>query len=124
MAGRPESLEPLESALGHRFARKDLLRQALTHSSTARSPEARTLSNQRQEFLGDRVVGLAVADLLYAQFPDEDEGALARRHAALVCRDALAHVADEIGLAPHIILSPGEEEAGGRSNPSLRADTL
>ncbi len=127
MAGRPESpelLEPLENALGHAFVRKDLLRQALTHSSTARSPQARTLSNQRQEFLGDRVVGLVVAELLFVQFPDEDEGALARRHAALVCREALAHVANEIGLAPHIIISAGEEDAGGRSNPSLHADTL
>jgi ribonuclease-3 len=124
MAGRPESLEPLEKALGHRFVREDLLRQALTHSSTARSAKARTLSNQRQEFLGDRVIGLAVAELLFAQFPDEDEGALARRHAALVCREALAQVADGISLAPHIIMSAGEEGAGGRANPSLLADTL
>jgi len=127
MAARPESLEspePLENALGHRFVRKDLLRQALTHSSTSRSAKARALSNQRLEFLGDRVVGLAVAELLFTQFPHEDEGALARRHAALVSRDALARVADAIGLAPHIVMSAGEEGAGGRTNPSLLADTL
>jgi len=121
MAGRHE---PLENALGHRFVQPDLLQLALTHSSTVRAPSVRSLSNQRLEFLGDRVLGLVVAQLLYEQFPGEDEGALARRSVALVRREALADIAREIDLAPHVIMSPGEEEAGGRANPGLLADTL
>jgi len=121
MAGRHELLE---EALEHRFVRPDLLQLALTHSSTVRTPSIRSLSNQRLEFLGDRVLGLVVAQLLYEQFPDEDEGALARRSVALVRREALAEIAQEISLAPHVIMSTGEEDAGGRANPGLLADTL
>ena len=89
--------DPLEKILGRRFTRPDLLRQALTHSSTVRSRSDRWVSNERMEFLGDRVLGLVAARLIYERFPDEDEGALARRHAALVRREALARV--EIGRA-------------------------
>ena len=118
-----EPLERLEKALGHRFSQRQLLRQALTHSSTARDRAGRGFTNERLEFLGDRVLGLAIADLLYERFPGEDEGALAKRFTALVRREALARVAADIGLARHIVLAPGEEEAGGRDNPSLLADT-
>ncbi len=114
--------DPLEETLGRRFTRPDLLRQALTHSSAARSRQSRGESNERLEFLGDRVLGLVAARLIYERFPDEDEGAMARRHAALVRREALARVAERIGLADHIVLSHGEEEAGGRKNPGLLAD--
>ena len=74
------------------------------------------------EFLGDRVLGLVIADLLFHEFRGEPVGALARRHTALVRRDALAQVADELGLAACIRLSRGEEDAGGRRNPGLRGD--
>ena len=70
----------------------------------------------------DRVLGLVVADMLFHRFPTEAEGALARRHAALVRREALARVAQIIGLPEHLVLSRGEEEAGGRANPGLLAD--
>lgn len=118
-----ERLDCLEKTLGHRFSQPQLLRQALTHSSTARDRAGREFTNERLEFLGDRVLGLAVADLLCERFPGEDEGALARRFTALVRREALARVATDIDLARHIVLAPGEEEAGGRDNPSLLADT-
>ncbi len=114
--------DPLEKILGRRFTRPDLLRQALTHSSTVRSRSDRWVSNERMEFLGDRVLGLVAARLIYERFPDEDEGALARRHAALVRREALARVAGRIGLGDHLVMSRGEAEAGGRGNPSLLAD--
>ena len=116
-------LEALEEALGHRFSRPRLLRQALTHSSTARGPAERARTNERLEFLGDRVLALVVAEFLYERFPDEDEGALALRHVALVRRETLARVAADIGLAPYVILSAGEDESGGRENPGLLADT-
>ena len=104
--------DQLEKALGHGFAQPRLLAQALRHSSTTRGPKERTLSNQRMEFLGDRVLGMAVAQFLYERFPGEEEGALARRHAALVRREALARVAEGIGLARHLVISKSEEEAG------------
>ncbi len=108
--------------MGRRFTRPDLLRQALTHSSAARNRTTRAESNERLEFLGDRVLGLVTARLIYERFPDEDEGSLARRHAALVRREALARVAERIGLGDHLVMSRGEAEAGGRKNPSLLAD--
>jgi len=118
-----ELLERLEKTLGHPFDKPKLLRQALTHSSTARDRAGRVLTNERLEFLGDRVLGLAVADLLCERFPEEDAGALAKRFTALARREALARVAADIGLARHIVLAPGEEEAGGRDNPNLLANS-
>lgn len=114
--------DSLAETLGHRFARPELLSQSLTHSSVPRGNAGRHLSNQRLEFLGDRVLGLVVAQLLHQSFPEEDEGALALRYAALVRREALARVAVGIGLGRHIVMSQAEEEAGGRTNPSLLAD--
>ncbi len=112
----------LEDRLGYHFEQPGLLSLALTHSSTAQGPDGPRNSNERLEFLGDRVFGLVVAQLLFETFPDEEEGALARRHAMLVRREALAEVAESVGLADHIVLSRGEEDAGGRHNPSLLAD--
>lgn len=113
----------LAQRLGHRFADPALLTQALTHPSVVhgRAPRKAT-PYERLEFLGDRVLGLVVADMLFRRFPTEPEGALARRHAALVRREALARVAHTIGLPGQLILSRGEEDAGGRNNPGLLAD--
>lgn len=120
-------VEELCHRLGHSFAHQALLRQALTHASIGghggSGGDIRTRSNERLEFLGDRVLGLIVARLLYDEYPREAEGALAQRHAALVCRETLAHVAETIRLGPLIRLSRGEEEAGGSRNPGLLADT-
>jgi len=121
MTGMEDASRRLEQALGHRFADPGLLDEALTHSSVASAGDRRR-TNERLEFLGDRVLGLVVADMLFDRFPDEDEGALARRHAALVRRESLARVAESIGLAESIRLSRGEEDAGGRKNPGLLAD--
>jgi len=114
----------LEAALGHRFERPDLLDQALTHSSAshlAGPRRAGSRSYERLEFLGDRVLGLVVAEMLLAAYPEEPEGALARRHAELVRKETLAGVAGDIDLAQHIRL-PAIEERSARSNPSLLAD--
>jgi ribonuclease-3 len=116
------SREFLEEILGHRFARPELLALALRHSSTARNRDKRVETNERLEFLGDRVLGLVMATMLYETFPEEEEGALARRHAALVRREALVRVAEGIGLAEHLFLAPGEAEAGGRDKPTILAD--
>lgn len=112
----------LEHRLGHRFNNPLLLAEALTHSSAAGVSGASWPCNERMEFLGDRVLGLVIAHLLYTRFSSEDEGALARRYAALVRREALARVAEALGLANHIRMSRGEEEIGGRRNPNALAD--
>lgn len=108
----------LEARLGHSFQDPRLLDLALTHSSVVGNAR----SNERLEFLGDRVLGLVVARLLFESFPHEAEGALARRHAALVRRQALARVAEDIGLGACMAISRGEEDGGGRTNPGLLAD--
>lgn len=113
------SLSTLESALGHRFADSGLLDLALTHRSAT---SATGQSNERLEFLGDRVLGLVVADLLCSSFPGEDEGHLARRFSVLVGRDALCRVATRLDLGAYLTLSPGETESGGRDNSTLLAN--
>ena len=117
-----DRFEGLELKLGYRFADPARLEQALTHSSLAGAGGDRGSSNERLEFLGDRVLGVIVAHLLIQQFPDENEGALARRHAALVRKEALARVAEELGLGDHVQISRGEDETGGRKNSGLLAD--
>jgi len=117
-----DALTSLEKRIGHIFNDPSILRQALTHASNASAPDARTESNERMEFLGDRVLGLTIANLLYHHFTNEEEGALSRRFTALVRKEALARVAQRINLAPHLIMSQGEDETGGRENPALLAD--
>jgi ribonuclease-3 len=117
-AGTDDSLAGLAEALGHRFAAPSLLRLAVTHSSASGGG---VTANERLEFLGDRVLGLVIADLLYRRFSSEDEGHLARRFAVLVSRESLAQVAGRIGLAPSLALARGEEESGGRANPAILA---
>ena len=117
----PGRLDALSARLGHRFDRPALLRQALTHASgLARGRHGD--SYERLEFLGDRVLSLVVAELLFDRFPHEREGEIARRHSALVRREALAEVAAGIDLGAAILLSRGEAETGGRENPAILAD--
>lgn len=111
----------IEGLLGHEFADTKLLSAALTHSSLRK--QART-SYERLEFLGDRVLGLVVADMLLRRFPKEAEGDLAKRQAALIKRDTLADVARDINLGPHLKMSAGEEKLGGRDNPNMLSDTM
>jgi ribonuclease-3 len=114
--------EALARKIGRAFNDPTLLRQALTHASVAGARKAEVASNERLEFLGDRVLGLIVADMLLARFPEEPEGALARRHAFLVSREALAEVARALGLGGFLWVSKGEAESGGRENPAMLAD--
>jgi ribonuclease-3 len=106
----------LEEALGHRFADRALLTRALTHSS--KGPER---SNERLEFLGDRVLGLIVAERLYADFPAEPEGGLAVRLNTLVRRDTCARAAEAAGLASHLIMASSESASGGRKKAQVLA---
>jgi ribonuclease III len=122
MARAPASLALLEEALGHSFDKSDLLLEALTHPSAVRRRGISRRGYERLEFLGDRVLGLVVAELLWRRFPTEAEGELTRRHTHLVRRDALAEVAQAVGLGAQVIVSPGEDAAGVRENQSVLAD--
>jgi ribonuclease-3 len=118
----------LPKTIGYGFARRSLLQQALTHPSAlvaerrGRSRKLVGRGYERLEFLGDRVLGLVVADLLWRRFEDEPEGDLTRRHTHLVRREALARVAKAIELGPHLVLSRAEAAAGAAGNPGILAD--
>ncbi len=112
----------VEARLGHAFANKALLEQALTHVSAVADVAARARSNQRLEFLGDRVLGLAVADMLLAAFPEEQEGELSKRFALLVRAETLAEVAQDLDLGPALALGAGERNSGGRRKQAILAD--
>ena len=117
-ANDKEALDNLQTAIGAYFADTHHLAQGLTHSSW------RVSDSERLEFLGDRVVGLVMAELLYKRFPDESEGDLAKRHAALVRGETMAEIGREIALGDALILSEAERAAGGADNDNLLADTL
>ena len=109
----------LEERLGLTFSDPSLLEQALVHSSYVNeNPGLAPQSNERLEFLGDAVLGLVVADELYAAFPDMDEGKLTELRTHLVRRDTLATVAGELGLGDDLQLGRGEEAGGGRTRPT------
>ena len=104
-------LAALEDKLGHRFADPALLKRALTHASAAS-----TLSNERLEFLGDRVLGLVVAETLHARYPDESEGPLTVKLHALVRAEACAKVAEAVELPAYVHLAgPGFESPRARA---------
>ncbi|MFQ3623776.1 MAG: ribonuclease III [Acetobacteraceae bacterium] len=112
----------LATALGHRFADPALLRQALTHRSQLQGRGGGLASNERLEFVGDRVLGLVIAEWLTERFPEEREGGLGRRLAHLVNQATLAAVASRIGLSEALIVPASEEATGVRARPSVLAD--
>ena len=123
----------LEDALGHAFRNPGLLAQALNHSSLRheyqaahpREPLPEELrDNERLEFLGDAIVGLAVAESLYRRFPELDEGELTRMRAALVSRKHLGLVGTRLDLGTHLKLGRAEERSGGRKKAVLLANAV
>jgi ribonuclease-3 len=121
-------LPKAEAVLGHVFARPELLAEALTHRSAALGTWAgkRTvsMSNERLEFVGDRVLGLLMAEWLAERFPRENEGGLGRRLARLVSQPVLAQIADELGLAATLSVAPSESKAGVRKLATVLADAM
>ncbi len=115
----------LALALGHKFADPDLLLEALTHPSRAQGRRTKRLRGRdydRLEFVGDRVLGLIVAEWLFQRFPEAEAGELARRLNALVRQESLARVAETIGLGPYLRLSRSERDVGGAAKPALLAN--
>lgn len=108
----------LAQRLGHSFANPRLLQQALTHRSFSAD------HNERLEFLGDAVLGLAVSDMLYQRLQHAPEGDLSRIRANLVCQESLHKIAIQLDIASALRLGSGELNSGGLSRPSILADAL
>ena len=115
----PPDRGALESVLGHRFRRPELLAEALPHGSVLGAGDHRARTYERLEFLGDRVLGLIVAHLLHDRFPADAEGALTQRLVALVRRETLAEVARGLELVRWLQTAPSE---AGSTRPALLAD--
>jgi ribonuclease-3 len=126
----------LEESLGHRFQRRALLDQALTHSSQAREVEALGAGsglpgagpsngdNEMLEFLGDAVLGLVTSEALFHRFPAFQEGQLSKLRAHLVGQRHLLRVAEQLEIGRYMRLGRGEEKSGGRSKANLLVDAL
>ncbi len=115
-------LNELEKRLGHTFQDRALLREALTHGSFNDGARAKRRSYDRLEFLGDRVLGLIVAERLLAEHAEEEEGELAPRFNALVNRQACARAARAADLGTALALSQSEEANGGRGKEAILGD--
>ena len=113
--------ERLSKSLGYEFRSKKYLLLALTHSSHA---EEAIASNERLEFLGDRVLGLIVAELLLDRFPSEREGEIARRLSSIVDKNSLAKIARSIELEKYLRVGSGDLQTGTHKNPGILADTM
>lgn len=109
----------LQNRLGYTFKNEALLTLALTHASAGGYSDY-----QRLEFLGDRVLGLLVAEGLYALYPKEPEGDLSKRHTALVRGETMTDAARTLDIGPAIILSDAEVQSGGRDNPNILSDIM
>jgi ribonuclease III len=122
-----EAFRSAEAILGHHFDDPDLLREALTHRSAAHGPSGRRKgagSNERLEFVGDRVLGLLIAEWLADRFPQEQEGELGRRLAQLVSQPVLAAICAGCGLPAVLAVAPGESRAGVRRRATVLADAM
>jgi ribonuclease-3 len=118
-------LSELEERLGHRFADGQLLEGALTHRSRANEDASGgTTDNESLEFLGDAVLGFVMADLLFREFPQFDEGQKSKIKASLVSTQTLGDLARELGVGQYLALGRGEEKTGGRNKQALLADAF
>ena len=118
-----DEFEDLQTRIGYRFRDRGLLEHALTHKSrAAEDASGGVADNESLEFLGDAVLGLVVADVLFHQFPTYNEGQKSKVKAAVVSTQTLARQAEEIQLGVHLILGRGEEKTGGRFKQALLAD--
>jgi ribonuclease-3 len=115
----------LERRLDYAFSDPGLIEQALTHRSRAHEDETGAVEdNESLEFLGDAVLGLIMADRLFREFPDYDEGRKSKARAQLVSAATLAEIGERLQLGDHLLLGRGEEKTGGRRKRSLIADAF
>lgn len=115
----------LEQKIQYSFRNRQLLRQALTHSSCANEQKINKSEDyERLEFLGDAVLELVSSDYIYRQHPDMSEGKMTKYRSSIVCEPALAYCARELGLDEYIRLGKGEEATGGRQRDSIISDVM
>ena len=120
-----EHIKELEDKIGYCFKDKNLLKQALTHSSFVNEQRINKLPDyERLEFLGDAVLQLTTSDLLFRNYPEMREGELTRKRASLVCGASLARCAETIHLGQYILMGRGEETTGGRNKEHILADVI
>ncbi len=120
-----DEFRSVEEAIGYRFSDPGLLEHALTHRSRAHEDASGGVrDNESLEFLGDAVLGFVIADRLFRECPDWNEGQKSKAKAMLVSTTALARIGTEVGLGEHLLLGRGEEKTGGRRKRSLIADTF
>jgi ribonuclease-3 len=118
-----DEFETLQSAISYRFRDRGLLEHAMTHTSRANEDVSGGVTdNESLEFLGDAVLGFVVADLLFREFPECDEGEKSKMKAMLVSTTTLARAAERLQLGDHLLLGRGEEKTGGRRKQALLAD--
>ena len=118
-----DEFDALQQAIGYRFRDRGLLEHAMTHTSRANEDVSGGVhDNESMEFLGDAVVGFVIADVLFREFPDFDEGEKSKTKAALVSTTTLARQAERLSLGEHLLLGRGEEKTGGRRKQALLAD--
>jgi ribonuclease III len=118
------ALDPLQQRLGYHFRQPDLLRRALTHPSLLQERPDVKESNQRLEFLGDAVLQLVLTQALFDLYPEEREGPLSKRRAALSRGEFLADLAGELELSQYLQFGYSEEVSGGRERPAALEDAL
>ena len=119
---KDEQVGALQAAIGYVFKDRKLLDTAMTHPSALVGTERKRSSNQRLEFLGDRVLGLVIAERLYDRRPTEQEGGLAPRLNRLVSKSACADAARRMNLGEHIMLGVSERNNGGTDKESILGD--
>lgn len=125
MTDEKYAIEKLEAQIDYVFRNKDLIRQALTHSSYANERKINKIEDyERIEFLGDAVLELVSSEYLYERQKSMSEGQLTRMRAAMVCEPSLASCARDIGLDGYILLGKGEEMTGGRNRDSIVSDVM
>jgi ribonuclease-3 len=118
-----DEFDALQQAIGYRFRDRGLLEHAMTHTSRANEDVSGGVhDNESMEFLGDAVIGFVIADVLFREFPDFDEGEKSKTKAALVSTTTLARQAERLNLGEHLLLGRGEEKTGGRRKQALLAD--
>jgi ribonuclease-3 len=118
-----KELEPLERVIGYRFRDRGLLEHALTHRSRVHEDASGgVFDNESMEFLGDSVLGFVIADMLFREFPQHNEGQKSKLKASLVSSVALGRLGERINLGAFLILGRGEEKTGGRRKLALIAD--
>ncbi len=117
------NINELENRLGIKFDNKDILAEALTHSSFINQNKS-IRHNERLEFLGDSILQLSISEYLYKNYSDKNEGELTRTRALIVCENSLYEIAQKLCIGQFINMSKGEELTGGRERVSILADCV